>query len=99
MCAKEIGIDAVADGKNALSGQGSTGEAVKSCKRVLVDRQVWFAGEEDICTLLRVERRERASAVDELVAALHHQVRVGAEHRQAPRGQSLKQRFIIRWRL
>ncbi len=63
-------------------------------ERLVVDRAVRLAGEDHLAAEIAVELRQRAGAKDELVAALDHEVGVGADHRHAA-GDALLQHLAI----
>ena len=69
----------------------------------VVDRRVGLAGHHRLAAQRLVELGQRAAAVDQPVAALHHLVGVGADHRQAraaapgraPRGSPPASRLVV----
>ena len=73
-------------------GTGRPLHALDGGERALVDRQVRLAGIDDLAALGRIVGGQRAGAVDELVAALDHEVGIGADHRHAARQQGVEQR-------
>jgi hypothetical protein len=83
--AADVSRQPVADGQAFLPA-----EVGDEPSRGIVDRPVRLADQDRLATDLAVEAGERAGAIDKPVAPLHHQVRIGADHRQAARGEPLE---------
>ena len=65
----------------------------------LVDRHVGLAGIDHLAAILFIDLRERAGAVDEVVAALDQMIGVGAEHGELASGKLAQQALIVLRRL
>ncbi len=83
--AGDVGVDAVADGEQVRRLGASRTQRLERGERQLVDRQVGLARIGHRAAEPLVGARERAGAIDETPAALHGNVRVGADHRKAAR--------------
>ncbi len=61
-----------------------TGKLVEAMESRSVDRRMWLADQANLATEPGMNGGQRARAGDELAAALHHDVGICADHRQAP---------------
>src|SRR5262249_12317051 len=94
-CALEIGAHGVADGQHTMMLHALPARALGKRHCLLVDGAVGLAGKDDLTARRRVEVRDRARAIDELVAALDHDVGIGADHRESTRAHSRDETLII----
>ena len=78
--ALDVGPDPVADGEHRLLCERPPLEPRECSERHVVDGQIRLAGVGDLSADPRVGLCERAGAVDDAVAALDGEVRVGADH-------------------
>src|SRR6185369_2163972 len=89
--AGDVGFDAIADDERARGG--SHGPRLRN--GAFEYRGIRLAVIDDRSTQRLVEPRDGAGAVDQLVAALHDNVRIGAEEREPPRFEPLEHAAII----
>ena len=64
-----------------------------------IDRRMRLAGIEHAAPYSLIERRERAGAIDEAVAALDQMIGIGADHGELPRGECAQEPNIVVRRL
>src|SRR5262249_36100344 len=93
--AKEVRLDAIADGENALPWNGPPREAIDGFQGTMVDRRMGLARIDDLSALGGVRRGERAGTVDEPAAALDAVVGIGADHRNSACQQCRKKARVV----
>src|SRR5262249_56810473 len=86
--ALEIGAHGVADGQHTMTLHALPARSLGKRYCLLVDGAVGLAGKDDLTARGRVEVCDRARAIDELVAALDHDVGIGADHPDGPRART-----------
>ena len=86
---------AVADREHATLLDRRASNLFSERQRPIVDRRVRLAGVDDRTAELLVSTRERSRAIDESVAAVDHDVRIGADHRHAADRHRPQFRFVI----
>src|SRR3954462_5517884 len=60
---------------------------------------MWLADEDRLAAELMIKARQRAGAIDQALAPLHHDVGIGADHRQSSSHQPPEERAVILGRL
>ena len=77
----DIGAHRIADRQDATMFGAFAARGLGKSQCLLVDGTVRLASEDDVAACGRVEISDRARTIDELVAALDHDVGIGADHR------------------
>ena len=81
--AGQIGADGIADGKHAVERRCPAALFGGEFKRAIIDRLVRLAVENDLAANAAIQFRNGAGAGDEAMAALDHDVRIGADEGEA----------------
>ena len=74
---------------------GAPRASLSKRQRLIVNRRIRLAGVDDRTAKLLVSARERSCAIDERVAAVDHDVRIGADHRHAAGRHRPQFRLVI----
>ena len=92
--ARDIGLHPVADGEHAALVERRAARPLRKRQRPIIDRRIGLAGVDDRAANLLVPARERAGAIDERLAAMDDDVRIGADHRhvRAPPSRAVRTR-------
>ena len=93
--ALHVGADAVADAEDTRTVHRPAEQGLGLRQRHLIDRRKGLSGHPHHTAEGLVELGQGAAAVDQLVAPLHHLVRVGADHGQLPRRAGGQGRAVI----
>src|SRR5215468_4195102 len=80
--ATHVGAHRIADGERASVRRRGAASGSGLDQRAIVNRPMWFAGIEHLAAHGAVEIGDRSCAIDALVAALDHEVRIGAQHKE-----------------
>ncbi len=81
----EVGAHRVADRQHAAMRGVAAARLRRRGHRLVVDRAIRLAGIDHVAALGGIAVRDRAGAVDQVLAALDHDVGIGADHRQLAR--------------
>ena len=84
--AQHVGRQAVADRQNPPPVARLAGQPLDGGVAQVVDRRIGLARHDDRPAKAGVQVGQRSGAQDDLVAALHHLVGIGADHHQPPFG-------------
>src|SRR5712671_2375716 len=93
----EVGADRIPDGQHARAVERLAAHLHRGGERLFVDGLVRFAGIEHLAARFPIAVRNRAGAIDEMFAALHHDIRIGTEHHEVAPAHRRDQRVIV-WR-
>jgi hypothetical protein len=91
----QIGANRITDRKHTIAANLRATRGLRHDERLFVDRCVRLAGIEHLSAERRINVGQRASTVDELLAALHHEVRIGAQHEHVARPHGHQQIPIV----
>ncbi len=97
--ALEIGAHRIADRQHAARRDPAPGRGFRLRQRHVVDRPIGLAGIEHLAAHGGVEIGDRAGAIDQPVAALHHHVGIAADHEQLARQHGFEPGAVVLRRL
>ena len=78
---------------------GVAAQRLRARDRLLVDRPIGLAGKDHVAARMGVEIRDRARAIDQMVTALDHDIRIGADHCELARAHRVDQLDVVLRRL
>ena len=93
--AQDVRPHAVADREHATLLDRRASNLLSKRQRLVVNRRIRLAGVDHRAAELLVSARERSRAIDESVAAVDHDVRIGADHRHAASRHRPQFRLVI----
>ena len=91
----QIGANRITDCEHAIAADLRTAHGLRHGERLFVDRSVRFAGVEHLSAERCINVSQCARAVNELLAALHHKVRIGAQHEHIACSHGTQQLAVI----
>src|SRR5712671_107648 len=91
----EVGADRIPNGQHARAVERLAAHLHRGGERLFVDGRVRLAGIEHLAARIPIAVRNGAGAIDEMFAALHHDIRIGAQHHEVALAHRCDQFVVV----